>query len=145
MDAWERDRADLEGRVAARITKAHAPRKPHPAPTVPCRLAEEGEVRGGALALQRAVQRAGGRVQVTYAQGYPIHSVTGRPLALRDSIAVRCWGPDGQRLVAVWTRPIGGAWTCGCRVAWGSKRTIGRLTDEEMKTEVASWGGIGIS
>lgn len=145
---WLAERWELSERVRRGVEERRVAGRPapHPAPVVACRVAEVAEVPRAALALQRAVQRAGGVVQVTYAQGYGVHGRTGRPTALRDSIAVRCWGPGGQRLVACWERPVDGrSWLCNLRMVFGAMRPIELVSDERMKTEVAAWGTSGVS
>lgn len=140
---WLAEREELSQRVRVLIEAQREAGRlpPHPAPEVSCRPALDGEAGGAALALQRAVQRAGGTVLVTYARGWGVHGTTGRPTAVRDSIAVRCRGPAGQRLVACWTRPDGGKWTCDLRLSWGRDAPLRLLTDDAMKSEVASWRG----
>lgn len=145
---WVAEKWELEQRVRQGIEARHeaGALAPHPAPTVACRLAEPQEMGGAALRLQRAAQAAGGTVQATYCQGYGMHSRTGRPTALRDSVAVRCWGPSGQRLVACWTRPVDGkTWACDLRLAWGNDRELSQLSDEQMKSEVADWRRIVVT
>lgn len=134
--AWEAERAALAGRVRAREVARRAPAAPYPAPTVACRLARDDELPSAARSLQRAVRRAGGTVQATYAQGYR----PGRPPKLVDSIAVRCWAPDGRRLVACWVRVVGAtAWSCELRMAWRPGVAPHSVSDAAMKVEVAGW------
>lgn len=139
---WVAEKWELEQRVrqGIEVRREAGTLAPHPAPTVACRLAEPQEMGGAALRLQRAVQAAGGTVQATYCQGYGMHSRTGRPTALRDSVAIRCWGPGGRRMVVIWTRPAGGkTWVCDFRMTWSSDRQLQRLTDEGMRNELAEW------
>jgi hypothetical protein len=141
VDAWTAERDAISARVAAWAAERRGARNPpHPAPTVPCRPARDDEMGAAARGLVRAVERAGGQAWATYAQGYGLHSRTGRPTELRDSVAVRCLGPGGQRVVAVWTRIVGrDTWTCDARVAWSAERPFGRIGDQAMKAEIASW------
>lgn len=141
---WLAERDAVSARVQRRLEERRAAGRPgpHPVPEVACRVALVSEVGSAALALQRAVQRAGGRVQVTYARGHGVHGVTGRPTAVRDSIAVRCWGPEGERLIACWTRSGAGKWICDLRLSWGREGVLRKIDDAHMKSEVASWGSI---
>lgn len=122
VQAWRRARDEV-GRLA-----------PHPAPEVPCRLAGPQDMGRQALALQRAAQAAGWRVQATYARGNGVHGKTGKPTGIVDSIAVRCWGPGGRRIVMCWTRGSS-AWSQSLGILWGPDHPLARVT-----TEVAiSW------
>lgn len=103
---------------------------PHPAPEVPCRLAVAEEMGQRAKALQRAAQGSGWRVQVTYARGNGVHGRTGKPTSVVDSIAVRCWGPGGRRLVMCWTKPASAksGWTESLGLWWSSVDPLGTVT-----------------
>lgn len=110
---------------------------PHPAPEVPCRLATAEDMGRAALALQRAAQRAGARVQVTYARGRGVHGTTGRPTSVKDSIAVRCWMPDGGRLVACYSR-AGKTWTFEMGLAWSKTMPLRHVGATEVCDMVAT-------
>lgn len=143
LQRWLEERRAVSERVQLRIEaeRTAGVLPPHPAPEEPCRLAEDSDMGTAAKALRRAAEGAGARVQVTYARGWGTHGTTGRPTSLVHSIAVRCWGPAGRRLVAVWTRPVrdGSKWTCDLRWTWSETEWIRSLTDAGMKAELAMW------
>lgn len=75
--------------------------KPHPAPVVPCRLAEPGEVPRGAKPVRAAAEAAGWAVVATYARG--TRWTKSGPGTLVDSLALRMSYRRGERrAVAVW-------------------------------------------
>lgn len=119
-----RTTAEATARVLAwRAAKDQAGRlAPHPAPETPCRLAGPQDMGRRAIELQRAAQGAGWHVQSTYARGRGVHGRTGKPTSLQDSIAVRCWGPDGRRVVMCWVK--GSAWKQSFGVRWSPSHPL---------------------
>jgi hypothetical protein len=63
-------------------------REPYPAPVVSSRQESAFLAPAPVLKLAEFAREAGWDVRTQYAQGYPPHGSTGRPGALRDSIAV---------------------------------------------------------
>lgn len=128
---WRAERAAVDERVRRQLDAAREAGRlpPHPAPEVPCRLAVAGEMGRDALRLQRAAQAAGWTVQATYARGWGVHGTTGRPTAKRQSVAARCWGPDGRRMVAVWSKGCSGtgSWSCDLVLTWGPDQYLRRV------------------
>jgi hypothetical protein len=97
--------ADADARARWREGHLDVPDRvlpPHPAPEVPCRAAYAHEVPTGARRLAELAASLGWMGQVTYARGYPMHASLGTALGIVDSVAVRLWGPDGQRAVGLW-------------------------------------------
>lgn len=66
-------------------------KEPYPAPVVTSRQESAFLAPAPVLKLAEFAREAGWDVRTQYAQGYPPHGSTGRPGALRDSIAV-CFG-----------------------------------------------------
>jgi hypothetical protein len=74
----------------------------HPEPEVLARPALAREIPRGAHMLVQLLIGAKLPYAVTYAKGSPVHGVTGRALAPRESILVRFALPDGSRVGAQW-------------------------------------------
>jgi hypothetical protein len=74
----------------------------HPEPEVKARPALAREIPASAHTLVQLIIRAGLEHAVMYAKGTPVHGVTGRALAPRESILVRIALPDGSRVGAQW-------------------------------------------
>lgn len=87
---------------------------PYPAPVVSSRQESAFLVPTPVLALAEFARENGWEVRVQYAQGYPPHASTGRPGALKDSIAVIFGGHPitDRRAYACYEKTAGGsAWT----------------------------------
>jgi len=100
-----------------------------PAPEVPARLAEDGEVPPGARRLAALARSSGWRVVATYARGtYP-----GRPPRVVESIALRMWlAEPARRAVAVWhgTR-------FNFATMWGADCPVRSLNVTQLRAELA--------
>jgi hypothetical protein len=77
---------------------------------------------GPAVSLRLLAEKAGFTVTMTYARGYTPHAVTGRPGALRHSVAVRMIHPETKRAgVAVYVSPVTKAdWSWDTVMIWGA-------------------------
>jgi len=73
-----------------------------PVPQVLARPALPHEIPPSCLTLRALAERSGFSTAVTYARGTPVHSVTGRPLGVRDSVLLRGAHSDGRRFGAQW-------------------------------------------
>lgn len=89
-------------------------REPYPAPMVTSRQESAFLAPAPALKLAEFAREAGWDVRMQYAQGYPPHGSTGRPGALRDSIAVIFGNHPltDRQAYACYEKPASGsAWT----------------------------------
>jgi len=78
------------------------------------------------VSLRLLAERAGWNVAMTYARGCPPHGTTGRPTALRHSVAVRLVHPETRRAgYAVYVSPVASvSWTWDTVALWGADATL---------------------
>lgn len=83
--------------------------EPYPAPEVSSRSGEPGPHRDAVIGLMDLAESLGWSVDITYARGCFPHGATGKPGAVKDSLAVRVWR-GAVRAVAVYVGGSTWAW-----------------------------------
>lgn len=106
----------------------------HPAPEVTSRdpMPESVKIPSAVLKMRDWIAARGWEAGITYAKGNPIHGTTGKPLAVKESFAVRA-AFGGFRVVAV---HMGGSWGS----MWGQRHMIQLRTVEELRAYVTACG-----
>lgn len=106
----------------------------HLAPEVTSRdpMPESVKIPGAVLKMRDWIAARGWEAGITYAKGNPIHGTTGKPLAVKESFAVRA-AFGGFRVVAV---HMGGSWGS----MWGQRHMIQLRTVEELRAYVTACG-----
>lgn len=93
----------MEPEGKRKSVKRVPPEGGHPEPLIRARLAEPGEIHGGAKQTLAHAEKCGWRVMPTYALGHTMWS-SRSDSKLIHSLALRMWHPDGKsRAVAVWS------------------------------------------
>lgn len=111
-----------------------AGKEPYPAPVTTSREVSAFPMPQPVMSLAEFAREAGWDVRVQYAQGYPPHGSTGRPGALKDSIAIIFGGhpiTDRQAYACYEKTASGSAWT------WNGISIRG--------SDVTPYGGCGIT